>query len=87
MARIVATIFATVAFVAFALSNASRVQVSFVVGEPVETRLIFVLLTSFGLGVFGTIFYRMSQDAMRTAAQRKIRARIKTRAHKEFEHE
>ena len=87
MARIVFTIVMTVAFVAFALSNASRVEVSFVFGEPVETRLIFVLLTSFGLGVLGSLFYRMAQEAKQSAEQRKIRARLKTRTYKELEHE
>ncbi len=88
VARIVYTILATIACLAFALSNTQHVEVSFVIGEPVETRLIFVLVISFGLGVLTSSYYRMAQDAKRHLKQRKMRQlRLTKGAPKEFEHE
>jgi len=87
MARIVLTILATVTFVAFALSNTQRVAVSFVVGEPIETRLIFLMLVTFALGFLGAFFNRMMQEANRRAQYRKIRVEMKKVVHKQLEHE
>lgn len=83
MARIVLTILATVAFVAFALSNTERVEVSFVIGEPIETRLIFLLVTSFACGALSASFYQMIQETKRRAELRKLRLEAKKAVLKE----
>jgi uncharacterized integral membrane protein len=76
MARIVMTIVATAIFVAFSLSNTQHVEVSFVVGRPIEVRLIFLLLITFGSGIVATVFHRLLTDASRRAQHRRIRLQL-----------
>jgi uncharacterized integral membrane protein len=76
MARIAAALLATVVFVAFALSNTHHVELSFVVGRPIEIRLIFLLGITFGAGVISTLFFLLFQDASRRAHHKKVRLQL-----------
>ncbi len=78
MLRVAIIILATMGFVVFALSNAHHVGLSFVVGET-DVRLIFLLMTSYALGAFVTIMYRMVESAGRRARRGKIRV-VRARA-------
>ena len=78
MLRVTFIILATTSFVVFALSNVHRVGLRFVVGET-DVRLIFLLMTSFGVGAFVTVMYQMVESARRRALRGKIRA-VRTRA-------
>jgi uncharacterized integral membrane protein len=77
MGRIALAFLATVLFVSFALSNTHHVELSFVVGRPVEIRLIFLLAISFGSGVIASLFYQLWLDANRRAHQRKARLQLR----------
>jgi hypothetical protein len=57
--RLVLAIFGTIALVAFVMVNTHHVKLSFVVGEAVEVRMIFLLLTTFFLGMATTWFTQM----------------------------
>lgn len=77
MGRIALAILITVSFVAFSLSNTHHVELSFVVGRPVEIRLIFLMALSFATGVVGTLFYQLFAEAKRRAQHRKIKLQLK----------
>jgi uncharacterized integral membrane protein len=64
----VLAIFATVALVVFVMVNTHHVTLSFVVGGPVRVRMIFLLLTTFFLGM-GTAWFTMM--ALRLRARRR----------------
>jgi uncharacterized integral membrane protein len=76
--RVVIIVLVTAGFVVFALSNVHRVGLRFVVGET-DVRLIFLLMTSFGIGAFVTMMYQMVESARRRAMKRKIRV-VRARA-------
>ena len=77
MLRVTVIILATAGFVVFALSNVHRVGLGFVVGQT-DVRLIFLLMTSFGVGAFVTVMYQMVESARRRALREKIRG-VETR--------
>lgn len=70
MLRLVLAIFGTIALVAFVMVNTHHVRLSFVVGEAVEVRMIFLLLTTFVMGMATTWFTQMS---LRVRARRRPR--------------
>lgn len=72
MLRVAIIILMTMGFVAFALSNAHSVGLSFVFGET-DVRLIFLLMTSYASGAFVTMMYQMVESASRRARRGKIR--------------
>ncbi len=59
MFRLLLSIIGTIVFVAFVMMNTHHVALSMVIGEPVKIRLIFLLLTTFVLGVMSSSFYVM----------------------------
>ena len=59
MLRLVVTILATIVIVAFAMANTHRVELSFVIGAPVEVRLVFLLATSFVVGLATAMFVQL----------------------------
>lgn len=71
MRQLVLAVLTTVVVVAFGFANAHEVQVSCVVGEPVEIRLVFLLAIAFAAGVLTAIFRRMAA----AAARRRTRGR------------
>jgi uncharacterized integral membrane protein len=75
MVRLLFAALATIAFVAFALSNTHRVQFSFVVGAT-EVRLIFLLLVSFAGGVMTILLHSAVKEARHRALTKKMRATI-----------
>jgi uncharacterized integral membrane protein len=75
MLRLILMVLMTVAFVAFAWSNATPVLFSFVVGE-MEVRLILLLLICFAAGVLTILCNAALKDARHHALTNKIRATI-----------
>lgn len=70
MWQLIVSVLLTVAFVAFGMANAHRVTVELIFGEPIEIRLIFLLVIAF-VGGFLTVALR--QMAVRAVARRRDR--------------
>lgn len=60
-------VLSTAFVVAFGMANSHHVQLAWVLGEPVEMRLIFLLSIAFGLGVLTVAFHRLATRAARAA--------------------
>ena len=58
MIRSVLAVALTITAVAFSLSNTHHVPLSFVLGEAVQIRMIFLLLSAFIAGVVTTLLYQ-----------------------------
>ncbi len=59
MFRLFAAILATVSAVVFIMANTHHVRISFVVGSPVQIRLIFLLMITFVAGAVASGFLTM----------------------------
>jgi len=59
MLRLVVTVLATVLVVAFAMANTHHVELSFVLGAPVQVRLVFLLASSFVVGLLTAMFVQL----------------------------
>ena len=59
MLRLLLVVIAAVLVVVFAMDNMHRVEMGLVVGRPVHVRLFFLLLTSFIIGCFATMFLNL----------------------------
>lgn len=51
MARLIFAVSLTVAIVTFAMMNTHQVTLSFIFGQPVKVRLIFLLMSTFLMGM------------------------------------
>lgn len=71
MLRLLIAIAATVAVVLFVMVNTHHVALSFIFGQPVQVRLIFLLMLTFMLGSVLTIFISMYTKAR---LRRRLRA-------------
>jgi len=76
MSRILGAVAVTAMFLAFAFSNSQHVALSFVLGPPVEIRLIFLLLVAFVSGAGAAQFHRMVSDTRRRNELRRFRHRL-----------
>ncbi|MCP4678534.1 MAG: hypothetical protein GY854_24095 [Deltaproteobacteria bacterium] len=65
MMKLVTAIIATILVVAFAISNSHHVQLSFGFGTPVNIRLVFLLLSTFFLGMTVPVFARLFHNLKR----------------------
>jgi uncharacterized integral membrane protein len=59
MARLILAIAVTIAIVVFAMANMHFVALSLVVGQPVQIRLIFLLMSCFAAGAISFWFFLM----------------------------
>ncbi len=59
MIRLGLAVMATVVIVVFAISNSHHVDLRIAIGEPVQIRLIFLLLSAFIAGMVVPVFYRL----------------------------
>ena len=67
MRRLIVLIVLTAAVVAFGMANGHHVPVSLVVGEPIQVRQIFLLLSAAAAGAVGTI---VAQQVARISRRR-----------------
>ena len=65
MARLTLTVLITVVIVIFSLANSHHVQLSFVVGKPIEIRLVFLLNCAFFMGMIVPVFHQLIQRVKR----------------------
>jgi uncharacterized integral membrane protein len=72
MAQLIAAIIATVFTVAFAMSNMHHVQLSCIIGAPVEIRLIFLMMATFAAGALTASFYGMVRRVIRRNEARRL---------------
>ena len=79
MARLLPIILMTIVVVAFALSNARRVALNFVLGET-ELPLIVLILTSFAAGGAAVLVYSLLRSAERKALKKKLRVELRRRS-------
>ena len=56
MFKLLFVILAAAMMATFAMDNMQRVELGLVVGKPVHVRLFFLLLASFLIGCFSTVF-------------------------------
>ena len=72
MLRLLLAVAVTVAVVIFVMMNMHHVTLSFIVGPPVKIRLIFLLLSTYVVGIltaaFATMIWRVRLDRRRRAA-------------------
>lgn len=73
MVRLVVAVALTVAFVSFAMGNTHHVTLSFVVGKPVRVRMIFLLLSTFLIGVTFSMFVALVKKARLRRRARLVR--------------
>ena len=59
MVQLVLAILITVVIVVFSVVNSHHVQLSFVIGAPVEVRLVFLLMCTFFVGMAVPTFHRL----------------------------
>ena len=63
MKRLILSITATVILVGFAMANTHHVALSFVIGAPVEIRMIFLVLTTLLVGMAIPVGYQVVRRA------------------------
>ncbi len=61
MFQLALAILVIVVIVVFSIANSHHVQLSFVIGAPIEVRLVFLLMCAFFMGMVIPIFYRLIQ--------------------------
>lgn len=71
MARLVTAMVLTVFIVVFAMSNSHDVELSLVLGEPIEMRLFVLLTIAYVSGGVSAFFYRLIIDVNRRTERRK----------------
>lgn len=75
MGRLILLVAVTVIVVVFAMSNTQDVQLSLVFGQPVQIRLIVLLVATYASGIVTSFFYHTITHVNRRAQQRRLRAR------------
>jgi uncharacterized integral membrane protein len=70
MVRLLFAILATIGLVVFVMVNTHHVSLSFIVGPPIQIRMIFLLVCTFTVGALTTLFLMMG-----------LRLRAKRRTH------
>lgn len=65
MFQLALALLVTVVIVVFSIANSHHVQLSFVVGAPIEVRLVFLLMCAFFMGMVTPIFYQLIQRLKR----------------------
>lgn len=76
MTRLIVSIVATIVFVGFAMANTHHVALSFVIGAPVEIRMIFLLLTTLVIGMTIPVGFQVIRRA-RQARRRQLAMQIR----------
>jgi len=71
MVRLAIAMIGTIAIVTFAMMNTQDVQVSVLVGDPIQIRLISLLSATFLAGLASNVFYQMLGRANRTSRRRR----------------
>jgi len=74
MSRLIVLIVLTAAVVAFGMANGHRVPVSFIVGEPVQVRQIFLLASAAVAGAVGTLVAQQLARVSRRRQRELLRA-------------
>jgi len=59
MVRLALAVLITVVIVVFSISNSHHVDLSCCVGKPIQIRLVFLLMSTFFIGMAVPIFYRL----------------------------
>ena len=59
MIRLGLAVMATIVIVVFAVSNSHHVDLRIAIGEPVQIRLIFLIMSAFVAGMVVPVFYRL----------------------------
>ncbi len=59
MVKLVLAVLLTIVIVVFSISNSHHVDLSFALGDPIQVRLIFLLLSALILGMAIPVFYRL----------------------------
>ena len=80
MVQLILAVVSTVAFVVFCMANTHHVELSYVFGEPLKIRLIFLLTIAFLCGSLGTVFYQLTARVIRRASDRERRLRLRLAA-------
>ena len=78
MARLTVLMALTIAAVVFGMSNTQDVHLSLVFGEPVEIRLIVLLVIAYLSGAVSSYFYQTITQINRRAERRRMRAARQT---------
>jgi hypothetical protein len=73
MRRLIVLVVLTAVVVAFGMANGHHVPVSFVIGQPVPVRQIFLLLSAAALGSIGTLVAQQYLRIMRRRAREELR--------------
>jgi len=71
MVRLVIAMIGTIALVTFAMMNTQDVQLSMLVGDPVQIRLISLMSATFLAGLGSSILYQMLGRANRRSRRRR----------------
>lgn len=75
MRQLVLAVLITVVVVLFGFANSHEVELGYVVGEPIEMRLVFLLAIAFATGALTAVFRRMAQEARRRRGRARRRSR------------
>ena len=59
MVRLALAVLLTIVIVVFSISNSHHVDLSLALGDPIQVRLIFLLLSAFIIGMAVPVFYRL----------------------------
>jgi uncharacterized integral membrane protein len=77
MLQLLIAVVATIAIILFAMANNHHVELSYVIGEPIRIRMIFLLACVFVAGWATAYFYQLVSQM--TRRRRRVRA--------EYDHE
>ncbi|MHC4176050.1 MAG: hypothetical protein ACYSWU_01000 [Planctomycetota bacterium] len=59
MVKLALAVLLTIVIVVFSISNSHHVDLSLALGDPIQIRLVFLLLSAFIVGMAVPIFYRL----------------------------
>jgi uncharacterized integral membrane protein len=59
MSRLLLAAAATITLVLFAMANSHHVELSYIVGEPIRIRLIFLVACAYAAGMATSYFYQL----------------------------